>query len=141
MQRTEKLYRHLDQLEQEYSRLLERELKKVVNNRPSRYLSRKVPHLFDGKFWRDPQTAHMEKLEKDIRAIRVKLGEPISAGVLSIVDRITDQLQNRKDWYDGGSKKVAQQLLLELRAVLLKRGHSEFLGLTLSFRPTRNTRG
>ena len=117
MRRTEKLYRYLDQFEQEYSVLLKRELQKVVNNRPSRYFSRKVPRLFDGKFWRDPQIAHMEKLERDIRAIRVKLGEPIPAGVLSIVDRIADQSQNRKDWYDGGSKKIAQELLLELRAV------------------------
>jgi hypothetical protein len=33
--------------------------------------------MFDGKFWRSKEVAEIERLEKDIIALREKLGEPV----------------------------------------------------------------
>jgi hypothetical protein len=78
MSKTDKLYKRLKELEAEYKKRLIIEFQNVAENIcGSMYLSRKRPHMFDGKFWRSKEVAEIERLEKDIIALREKLGEPV----------------------------------------------------------------
>jgi hypothetical protein len=83
--RTGRLYRRLDELEAEFRTLLQKELKAELSGGHSRYLCRKYPHLFEGRFWRNAGAAHLERLEKDIVRLREKLGEPLTASAVGIV--------------------------------------------------------
>jgi hypothetical protein len=82
MDRTIKLYAKLDELETEFAALLLAEFREIADGRSSRFLDRKIPHLFDGKKWRNAEAGHIERVEQDLRTLREQLGEPIETSSL-----------------------------------------------------------
>jgi hypothetical protein len=113
MSRVEKLYERLDSMENEYALLLETEIRKIFEGRFSRYFSRK--HWYTtGKYWRDSDSAYLERLEKDIRSLRAKLHLPLRKSNVRFADQIVEQRELRKDWYHGGNKVVARDILNQL---------------------------
>ena len=117
MGKTDKLYKRLDELENEYADLLEQELEVLAKGRSSLYFSRKVRFLFDGKCWRDKDTAYIEKLEKDIYVLRQKLHEPISNSYTNLINQFMQGREIRKDWNDGGEKPIVLNMLKQLQVM------------------------
>jgi len=109
MSRTDKLYKRLDELEAEYIKLAENEFNKVLSNQSSTYFSRKIPYLFDGKFYLNAETAHLEKIESEILALREKLGSPVKSSPVSIVFDYSSKLEGLKDKLTGGKKSLTKE--------------------------------
>jgi hypothetical protein len=114
MGRKENLYKRLDALEGEFAEYLLKELTNVAEGRISWFLSRKVPHLFDGKKWRNQEVADAERAEKEIIELREKLEEPVE-GPMKFLSEYVEKERQLPDRLDGGDKHLAQQLISNVK--------------------------
>ena len=114
MSRTNKIYERLDQLETEFRKRLTDEFQKGPSGAWSRYLSRKIPHLMDGRFWRNAEAAELEMMEKDIVALREKLGEPISESPVNILREFCKRRSELKDPHSGSEAALVKEMLSKL---------------------------
>ncbi len=115
MARTQKLHERLDQLEEEFAVFLGKELERVAQGHSSRFLSRKVPHLVDGRFYRTAEVADAERTEQEILDLRQKLKEADSEGLLTILEHYVEAERQLKDRFDGGDKRLARTTLTKLK--------------------------
>ena len=114
MSRTESIQLRLDDLKVEFTSLLTVELENVAAGRWSRYLSRKEPHVIDGRFWATPESDHLEKLEEDIRALARKLHDVEAATLLGLVEEYIHSVALARDRAEGGMAHIARQILRKL---------------------------
>ena len=112
--RTQRLYHRLREIEEEYRAGLVLEFQKIVAGGLSRYLSRKIPHLFDGRFWRSTESAQLERLEREIQQLRSKLKEPSPGPLVNIVHGFVRDCRETKDKHPGGEVRMAKRCLSEL---------------------------
>jgi hypothetical protein len=115
MGRKEKLYERLDQLEDDFAQYLLKEFYNVASGRTSWFLSRKIPHHLDGKFWRNPEVADAERTEREINELREKLKEPSSHGPLAILSYFVEAERQLPDRFDGGDKHLARKIIEKLK--------------------------
>lgn len=109
-----KLGERLAELEREYRAGLRREFQKVASGRSSRYLDRKVPGLFDGRYWQSAEAARLEKLEHEIETLRLKLGEASPGPLVLIVRRFEKERVGAKDRWNGAEVRIAKACLEEV---------------------------
>lgn len=117
MARSHHLYQKLDQLEREYTQKMVLELERVATGQSSQYFSRRIPGLFDGKAWRDRDTAKIEKMEQTIDSLRKKLGEPSDTGPAAIVKEFVRFRLTLANPYDGSQKCLAKSTIERLKEV------------------------
>ncbi len=118
MARTIKLYAKLDELETEFAGLLLAEFREIADGRSSRFLDRNIPHLFDGKKWRNAEAGHIERVEHDLRTLREQLGEPIATSSLMYLENFLGDTGESHARLHGGSKAAARRLIKLLEARL-----------------------
>jgi hypothetical protein len=114
MKRTEKLFARLENLEDEYRKLIIREFERASRHLYSRYLIRKTASFLPGKYWRDSDTAYIERVEKEIIALRKKLHEPLSESPVAVVSEFVSKCEDIKDWR-AEETHFAKQILAKLR--------------------------
>ena len=114
MARTENLYRRLEQLEGEFTLILASEFQQIAAGQSSRFLSRKVPNLSDGKYWRDAETQRAEKMEREILVLREKLGETPHDGPVAVTREFVRRRAESSGRYDRGQTLLAKELLARL---------------------------
>ncbi|MCM1566029.1 MAG: hypothetical protein NC238_08800 [Dehalobacter sp.] len=115
MGRNQKLYERLDQLEDDFASYLLEELESVASGHSSWFLSRKIPHHLDGKFWRDAKTAVAERTEAEIYELRKKLNESTSDGLLAILAEFVETRRQLSDKFDGGETHLARRIIEKLK--------------------------
>ena len=106
MNRTEKLFDSLANLEAQFLKMV---IDEFEHRYPSSYLSRKTSHAFDGKKWRNARTGELERLEKEILALREKLGEPVAEGPIAVVHDFVAAREAANDRYHGGIERLQRE--------------------------------
>jgi hypothetical protein len=114
MGRNEKLYERLDQLEDDFAAYLLTELQNVAAGHTSWFLSRKIPHHLDGRFWRSSEVADAERTEGEINELREKLKESTPDGPLAILAEFVEEERQLPDKFDGGRKHLARRIISKL---------------------------
>src|SRR5687767_13007604 len=103
MSRIDSFYRRLEASEAEFRKLLIRELEGGY----SQYLNRRTSNTFAGRSWRSMESRDLEKLEREISALRTKLGESPSDGPLRLVEEFAASYRDSgKEWWDGEGTAV-----------------------------------
>ena len=113
MSRTSILYDTLDELEREFVSILLKELQSIASGHSSRFFSRKIAYLFEGKFWQDANTLRVEEIEKDIIALREKLAEPLDGGPTGLAEEFAHRRAELPDRHKGGEVHLAAGPVLE----------------------------
>ncbi|WP_395741594.1 hypothetical protein [Prosthecobacter sp.] len=85
MGRTDQLYSRLEALEEEFEVSLRTEFEKIAGGSYSGFLSRKNSLLIWGRRWLSREVALLERLETDIRQLRIQLFASDQDGVLGIL--------------------------------------------------------
>jgi hypothetical protein len=110
--RVQKLYHRLEELEADFASKLRSEFAREIDGHSSHYLSRKIPHLFDGRRYKTSETSALERSEVEIARLREKLGESLSSGPLSILQKYVDG--RRRMMREGREIAWAKQALDDL---------------------------
>ncbi|WP_395737567.1 hypothetical protein [Prosthecobacter sp.] len=113
MGRTDQLYSRLEALEEEFGVLLRREIERVAEGGFSRFLSRKIPHLFDGRKWLKNEAVTLERLESDIRQLRIQLFASDQDGVLGLLNQYLTMTETTTARAHGGRAHAARTVLKE----------------------------
>ncbi len=106
MARIQKLYDRLDQAEAEYSLLLRTELEAVLSGCLGHYLGTRLRQ----DWYRavasapDARVVKLDALEKEIRRLRSKLGEPLPGDKLGVVDELVRRIKDSGNWSPGTNK-------------------------------------
>ena len=95
MSRAEKLYRRLEDLESQYRALAAAELRQYMEVGSARLLLPQYAYLWDGRAGWDDARRRIEWLEKEIDALRDKLGEPPEQSPVEAVRGLDPQDQRR----------------------------------------------
>jgi len=116
MSRTEKLYERLDQAEAEYLLLLRAELEAVLRGCLGHYLGRKLRD-----YWQqivscqpDERAVELEHLEKVIRGLRSKLGEPVPGEVIGVSVDLVKRIRDSGNWSPGTNKEWLREALAKI---------------------------
>lgn len=109
MNRTDKLYERLDQMEEQYATLLRAELEAVLGGGLGNYLGTKIRddwYSVTGQRWRTPdaRASELDGLEAGILRLRRKLGEPIPGKVVGIADALAARIKDSGEWSPGCNK-------------------------------------
>ena len=96
MARAERLFERLNELEREYRTLIVKACRDELAHKFSKAAARALrPGLSDGKFWRDPEAAHLEYLGKEIRGLRDKLSLPLNKSPVGELERLRDVFRGK----------------------------------------------
>lgn len=117
MGKTDDLHERLEVLECEFVVLLHRELVLITQGGSSRFLTRKISHVLDGKAWLNPETAYLEHLELEIRRLRIKLFSSDQAGVLMILTKFLSMTSTAEMRMHGGESHAAKVALKDLETI------------------------
>jgi hypothetical protein len=131
MNRAGKLYRRLDELEAELRKLIIRELERFAEGHQSTAEARRNSYLVKRAFplvinWRATEESEwMLKADREIVALRTKLGEPLPGPCLEIVEAYARDLRRRvraqgprasRSAALSTDKQAAREALRKLRA-------------------------
>lgn len=122
MSRNKKLFDRLDQLKNDYKKMIVKEFEGILNGHYSRYFSRKED-LFEhgpialGKSWQNKETALTEKVEKEILLLSDKLNEPSAKFLCNMIDNFVEERNNLKDRFEGGEEALAREYLNKLTEI------------------------
>lgn len=117
MGRTSKLYERLDQSDAHDAALLRAELAAVLSGCLGNYLGRKLRADWDSEMGRRPpdmRANELAELEKEIRRLRRKLGEPIPGAVVGIAEALIARIKDAGDWSPGSNKSWLRHAIAEL---------------------------
>ena len=109
MARGERLLRRLDELEEEYRKLVTKVCHDELGGKFSKAAIRALlPGLLEGKFWRDEEAARVEYLEKEIRSLRRKLSLPFGESPVSDLDQLREMFADKGD---GERRRLLQDFI------------------------------
>jgi hypothetical protein len=114
MSRSESLEHRVRELTDEFGRLLRAEFMSVAAGGTSRFLTRKVPHVMDGRYWSTVTSDRLERLESEMRRSPGHLADPESAELLRILDTYTRGRESASDRHEGGEIRLARQALVAM---------------------------
>lgn len=83
--RNQKLFKHLDELDNELKRNLIEELELEASGKRSMFISRLMGSLFDGKSHQRPAVKACEDLANKVISLKEKLKEPLSDGATGVI--------------------------------------------------------
>ena len=116
MSRTQKLYERLDRIETHCSSLLHAELEAVLRGELGHYLGGKLR-----EDWRravssspDARATELQSLEKEIRQLRSKLGEPVPGAVVGVADALVQRIKGAGQWSPGTNKAWLREAISTL---------------------------
>jgi hypothetical protein len=115
MSRTQKLYERLDNAEAHYLSLLRVELEASLRGELAHYLGRKLR-----EHWRrvicaspDERASELQSLEKEIRGLRLKLGEPVPGAAVGVAESLVKRIKDSKNWSPGTNKAWIRDAIAE----------------------------
>jgi hypothetical protein len=116
MNRTQKLYERLDQIEAQYAALLCKELESVLRGGLGHYLGRKLRDDWQRAICRPPdeRTLELERLEKEILRLRSKLHEPLPGPIVAMAHALVRRIQDAGQWSPGTNKAWLSEVLSKI---------------------------
>ena len=114
MSRTDKLLERILVLRKEYVALVRSELERVASGAHSRFLVRKAPYMFDGRFWRTPECDRLEHVEHELAKLSKSFDDAPSREILTLVEEYVASVAKAADRVDGGTVALARQTLARL---------------------------
>lgn len=87
------------------------ELRKEASGVHSVYFTRKRAFIADGKKYRDAETSSIERLEKEIEALRRGLGAVLPGDVLTLSQEFPGRLSDATNPWTGGQVALAREIL------------------------------
>ncbi|MBI3923608.1 MAG: hypothetical protein HY318_19470 [Armatimonadetes bacterium] len=106
----------MEAIEADFRRRLTIEFRKLATGGWSRYLADYSSEHPMGRFWRTPEMDQLERNERDVRRLRSKLGEPLDAGPLAVLEWFQASRRISKDFYRGRAEALAKEALRRLAA-------------------------
>jgi hypothetical protein len=125
MPRTQKLYDRLDNAEAGYSSLLRAELEAVLGGCLGHYLGRKLRDDWHNIVGRQPdeRAVELDVLEKVIRGLRLKLGEPVPGEVVGVAVDLVTRIKETGNWSPGTNKAWLNEAISILARQASSRDH------------------
>jgi hypothetical protein len=120
MSRRETQAHRLATLEEEFRRAICEELGLEAESKTSRYFTRKIPFIVDGRKYQDDRTAYLERLEKEIVALHGQLGDSDLGESLAVVEAFAEKLA--AGLHSGARAGLARELLARLTSNNRSRG-------------------
>jgi hypothetical protein len=116
MSRTQKLYERLDRIETHYSSLLQAELEAVLRGGLGHYLGSKLRDDWHRAMSSSPDSraTELESLEKEIRQLRLKLGEPGPGTAVSVAHALVQRIKGAGQWSPGTNKAWLREAIDDL---------------------------
>ena len=111
MSRPQGLDARLAELEREFRTALAVELAKVAQGRSSVFLRRKIPGVFDGRYYQSEHVGRLERLEKDILSLCRKLGMAVPGPLVGLINEFWEAVRAVDDAAHGGKKRAAKNML------------------------------
>jgi hypothetical protein len=113
MSRTQKLYQRLDELDSQYSAMLRKELEAVLCGGVCEYLGEKIrPGWWPSRA--DDRALELQKLEKQIRGLRLKLGEPVPGAAVAVAENLVQRIKGTGEWSPVTNKAWLSEAIAKL---------------------------